>query len=79
MSQQTITSHSPDNEDGCLVAMDKEDDGIEPPGITEEAEANMGSWLQEGTMDSRERTILEFPDKLLYYVIPLTLPGIQDC
>ncbi|AWP02818.1 putative F-box only protein 42 isoform 2 [Scophthalmus maximus] len=71
-------SRSPDNEDGCFVAMDTEDDGTEPAGITEEVEAKMGSWPQEGTMESGakggERTMLELPEEVLEYILSFLSP-----
>lgn len=78
MSQQTIMSHSPDNEDGCFVAMDTEDDSAEPAGITEEVDAKMGSCLQEGSMDSgakgEERTMVELPEEVLEYILSFLSP-----
>ena len=79
MSQQTIMSRAPDNEDGCFVAMDTEDDGTGPAGLTEEAEAKMGSsWRQEGAMDSGakggERTMSELPEEVLEYILSFLSP-----
>lgn len=78
MSQQTIMSRSPDNEDGCFVAMDTEDDGAEPAGITEEEEANMGSCRQDGNMDSGTkgggRTMVELPEEVLEYILSFLSP-----
>lgn len=78
MSQQTIMSHSHDNEDGCFVAMDTEDDGAELAGITEEEEANMGSCRQEGNMDigakGGGRTMEELPEEVLEYILSFLSP-----
>lgn len=78
MSQQTIMSRSPENEDGCFVAMDTEDDGAEPAGITEEVEAKMGSCRQEGNMDSGAkgggRTMVELPEEVLEYILSFLSP-----
>ncbi len=78
VSQQTIMSRSPDNEDGCFVAMDTEDDGAEPAGITEEVEAKMGSCRQEGNMDSGAkgggRTMVELPEEVLEYILSFLSP-----
>lgn len=88
MSQNRQTmSRSPDNEDGCFVAMDTEDDGgggAEPAGITEEeeveAEAKMGTCRQDGSsMDSgakgaERRTMLELPEEVLEYILSFLSP-----
>lgn len=79
MSQQTIMSRSPDNEDGGgHVAMDTEDEGSEPAGITEEVEAKMGSSCQEGNMDSgakgEGRTMVELPEEVLEYILSFLSP-----
>lgn len=75
---QTIMSRSPDNEDGCFVAMDTEDDGADPAGITEEEEANMGSCRQEGNMDNCAkrggRTMVELPEEVLEYILSFLSP-----
>ncbi len=71
-------SRSPDNEDGCFVAMDTEDDGAEPAGITEDVEAKMGSCRQEGNMDSCAkgggRTMVELPEEVLEYILSFLSP-----
>lgn len=71
-------SRSPDNEDGCFVAMDTEDDGAESAGITEEVEAKMGSCRQEGIMDSGAkgggRTMVELPEEVLEYILSFLSP-----
>lgn len=71
-------SHSHDNEDGCFVAMDTEDDGAEPAGITEEGEAKMGSCRQEGNADSGAkvagRTMMELPEEVLEYILSFLSP-----
>ena len=78
LSQQSIMSCSPDNEDGCFVAMDTEDDGTEPAGIQEEVEAKMGSCRQEGNMDSGAkgggRTMVELPEEVLEYILSFLSP-----
>lgn len=78
MSLQTIMSRSHDNEDGCFVAMDTEDDGAEPAGITEEEEAKMGSCRQEGSADSSAkgggRTMVELPEEVLEYILSFLSP-----
>lgn len=78
MSLQTIMSRSHDNEDGCFVAMDTEDDGAEPAGITEEGEAKMGSCRQEGNTDSGAkgggRTMVELPEEVLEYILSFLSP-----
>lgn len=71
-------SRSHDNEDGCFVAMDTEDDGAEPAGITEEGEAKMGSCRQEGNTDSFAkgggRTMVELPEEVLEYILSFLSP-----
>lgn len=71
-------SHPPDNEDGYLVAMDTEEDGIDASGITEEADLKMGSCTQEGCVDSgakREgRTMVELPEEVLEYILSFLSP-----
>lgn len=71
-------SHSPDNEDGCFVAMDTEDDGTEPVRITEDVETKMGSCQQEGNMDSGAkgggRTMVELPEEVLEYILSFLSP-----
>lgn len=78
MSQQIIMSRSPDNEDGCFVAMDTEDDGTEASRITEEVETKMGSCQQEGNMDSgakgEGRTMVELPEEVLEYILSFLSP-----
>lgn len=78
VSQQTIMSRSPDNEDGCFVAMDTEDDGTDTAGITEDVEAKMGSYGQEGNMDSGAkaggRTMVELPEEVLEYILSFLSP-----
>lgn len=78
MSQQTIMSHSHDNEDGCFVAMDTEDNGTEPAGIAEEDEAKMGSCRQEGNIEASAkgggRTMLELPEEVLEYILSFLSP-----
>lgn len=78
MSQQTIMSRSLDNEDGCFVAMDTEDDGTEAAGISEEVDEKMGSCRQEGNMDSSAkgggRTMLELPEEVLEYILSFLSP-----
>ena len=67
-----------DNEDGCFVAMDTEDDGAEPVGITNEGEAKMGSCRQEGDPDSSAkgegRTMMELPEEVLEYILSFLSP-----
>lgn len=71
-------SHSHENEDGCFVAMDTEDDGAQPAGITEEGEAKIGSCRQEGNTDSGAkvagRTMLELPEEVLEYILSFLSP-----
>lgn len=74
-------SRSPDNEDGCFVAMDTEDDGADPAGITEEeVVAKMGTCRQDGSsMDSGAkggggRTMLELPEEVLEYILSFLSP-----
>ncbi|TNN85554.1 F-box only protein 42 [Liparis tanakae] len=71
-------SQSHDNEDGCFVAMDTEDDGAERAGITEDEEANMGSCRQEGNMDfgakGGGRTMEELPEEVLEYILSFLSP-----
>lgn len=71
-------SRSHDNEDGCFVAMDTEDDGAELAGITEEGEAKMGSCRQEGNTDSCAkgggRTMVELPEEVLEYILSFLSP-----
>lgn len=78
ISQQTIMSRSLDNDDGCFVAMDTEDDGTEPAGITEEVDEKMGSCRQEGNMDSgakgEGRTMVELPEEVLEYILSFLSP-----
>lgn len=65
-----------DNEDGCFVAMDTEDDGAEPAGITDEAK--MSSCRQEGDPDSSAkgegRTMMELPEEVLEYILSFLSP-----
>lgn len=78
MFQQAIMSRSSDNEDGYFVAMDTEDDGSDSAGITEEVEAKMGSFTQEGNMDSCAkgvgRTMVELPEEVLEYILSFLSP-----
>lgn len=78
MSQQTIMSRSHDNEDGCFVAMDTEDNAAEPAGITEEEETKMGSCRQGGNTDTSAkgggRTMLELPEEVLEYILSFLSP-----
>lgn len=78
MSQQTIMSRSTDNEDGCFVAMDTEDDGVDPAGITGDFESKMGSYQQEGNMDTCAkgggRTMMELPEEVLEYILSFLSP-----
>lgn len=78
MSQQTIMSRSHDNEDGCFVAMDTEDNSAEPAGITAEEEAKMGSCRLEGHTDASAkgggRTMLELPEEVLEYILSFLSP-----
>lgn len=68
-------SRSHDNEDGCFVAMDTEDNGAEPAGITEEEEAKMGSCRQEGTgAKGGGRSMLELPEEVLEYILSFLSP-----
>lgn len=70
-------SRSHDNEDGCFVAMDTEDNGAETAGITEE-EAKMGSCRPEGNTDASAkgggRTMLELPEEVLEYILSFLSP-----
>lgn len=66
-----------DNEDGCFVAMDTEEDGADPAGITEESEGKMGSSRQEGNMESGAkggRTMMELPEEVLEYILSFLSP-----
>lgn len=78
MSQQTAMSRSTDHEDGCFVAMDTEDDGAEPTGVTGDCEAKMGSCQHEGNMDTcaKEggRTMVELPEEVLEYILSFLSP-----
>lgn len=78
VSRQTIMSRSHDNEDGCFVAMDTEDNGAEPAGITEEGEAKIGSSRPEGNIDvgakGGGRTMLELPEEVLEYILSFLSP-----
>lgn len=69
-------SRSSDNDDGCFVAMDTEDD--ESVRITEEVEEKMGSYRQEGNMDSGAkaggRTMVELPEEVLEYILSFLSP-----
>ncbi|XP_068449950.1 F-box only protein 42 [Clinocottus analis] len=71
-------SRSHDNEDGCFVAMDTEDDGAGPAGIIEEEEANLGSCRQEGNMEygakGGGRTMVELPEEVLEYILSFLSP-----
>lgn len=77
-SQTKIMSRSPDSEDGCFVAMDTEDSGIEAAGITEEVDANTGSYIKKGNMDvfgnGVGRTMLELPEEVLEYILSFLSP-----
>lgn len=78
MSWQTIMSRFHDNEDGCFVAMDTEDDGAETAGITEEGDAKMGSCHQAGDPDSSAkgegRRMTELPEEVLEYILSFLSP-----
>lgn len=78
MSQQTIMSRSLDNEDGCFVAMDTEDDCTEAGGITVEVDEKMESFRQDGNMDSGGkgggRTMVELPEEVLEYILSFLSP-----
>lgn len=67
-----------DNEDGFFVAMDTEDDGAEPAGITDEGETKMGSCRQEEDPDSSAkgdgRTMMELPEEVLEYILSFLSP-----
>ncbi|TNM88878.1 hypothetical protein fugu_005132 [Takifugu bimaculatus] len=67
-----------ENEDGCFVAMDTEDDSAEPAGITDEGETKMGSCRQEGDLDSGAkgtgRTMMELPEEVLEYILSFLSP-----
>lgn len=71
-------SRSPDNDDGCFVAMDTEDNVAEPAGITEESQATMGSRRQEQRMESSAkrggRTMVELPEEVLEYILSFLSP-----
>lgn len=71
-------SRSPDNEDGCFVAMDTEEDGTDPAGINEEVDTKMGSWRQDGAIDScakgAGRTMMELPEEVLEYILSFLSP-----
>ncbi|XP_020498094.1 F-box only protein 42 isoform X2 [Labrus bergylta] len=71
-------SRSPDNEDGCFVAMDTEEDSAEPAGISDGVESKMGSCHQEGNMDSctngEGRTMVELPEEVLEYILSFLSP-----
>lgn len=78
MFQQVIMSLTPDNEDGCFVAMDTEDDGTETAGIVDEVEAKMGSYREEGDMNigakEKGRTMVELPEEVLEYILSFLSP-----
>lgn len=78
MSRQTIMSRFHENEDGCFVAMDTEDDSAEPAGITDEGETKMGSCRQAGDLDSGAkgtgRTMMELPEEVLEYILSFLSP-----
>lgn len=72
-------SRSPDNEEGCFVAMDTEDDGAEAAVMTKAEEAKMmGSGHQEGKMDTgakgEGRSMGELPEEVLEHILSFLSP-----
>ncbi|KAM9799195.1 F-box only protein 42 isoform 1-T1 [Syngnathus typhle] len=74
----TIMSQTTNHDDRCFVAMDTEDDGADPAGIIEALESKMGSYREEGNIDSCAkaggRTMMELPEEVLEYILSFLSP-----
>lgn len=71
-------SQTTNHDDRCFVAMDTEDDSTDPARIIEALEAKIGSYREEGDVDTCAkaggRTMMELPEEVLEYILSFLSP-----